>query len=65
MVAEEIVAALYAADYNRDYFNEDGPGGGVNAIGPFMQFAKDKTKPVVAIADQCASLTLLGHVRGG
>lgn len=58
--AEEIVAALYAADRNPNIigtiFNEDGPGGGVNAIGPFMQFAKDKTKPVVAIADQCASL---------
>jgi protease-4 len=58
--AEEIVAALYAADRNPNIigtiFNEDGPGGGVNAIGPFMQFAKDKTKPVVAIADECASL---------
>ena len=58
--ADEIVAALYAADRNPNIigtvFNEDGPGGGVNAIGPFMQFAKDKTKPVVAIADQCASL---------
>ena len=58
--AEEIVGALYAADRNPNIvgivFKEDGPGGGVNAIGPFMQFAKDKTKPVVAIADQCASL---------
>ena len=58
--AEEIVAAMYAADKNPNIlgiiFKEDGPGGGVNAIGPFVQFAKDKTKPVVAIADQCASL---------
>ncbi len=58
--AEEIVAAMYAADRNPNIigtiFKEDGPGGGVNAIGPFIQFAKDKTKPVVAIADQCASL---------
>lgn len=58
--AEEIVSALYAADRNPNIigtiFNQDGPGGGVNAIGPFMQFAKDKKKPVVAIADQCASL---------
>lgn len=58
--AEEIVAAMYAADRNQNIigtvFKEDGPGGGVNAIGPFFQFAKDKTKPVVAIADQCASL---------
>lgn len=58
--ADEIVNALYAADKNPNIigtvFNQDGPGGGVNAIGPFMQFAKDKKKPVVAIADQCASL---------
>lgn len=58
--ADEIVSALYAADRNPNVvgtiLNIDGPGGGVNAIGPFMQFAKDKTKRVVAIADQCASL---------
>lgn len=58
--AEEIAGAMYAADRNPNIigtvFNEDGPGGGVNAIGPFIQFGKDKTKPVVAIADQCASL---------
>lgn len=58
--ADDIVQAMYAADRNPNIigtiFNEDGPGGGVNAIGPFMQFAKDKTKPVVAIADQCGSL---------
>jgi len=61
--ADEIVAAMYAADRNPNIigtvFNEDGPGGGVNAIGPFMQFAKDKKKPVVSIADQCASLHYL------
>lgn len=58
--ADEIVQAMYAADRNPNIigtvFSEDGPGGGVNAIGPFLQFAKDKTKPIVAIADQCASL---------
>lgn len=58
--ADEIVNALYAADRNPNIigtiFNEDGPGGGVNAIGPFIQFAKDKKKPVIGIADQCASL---------
>lgn len=58
--ADEIVNAMYAADRNPNIigtiFNEDGPGGGVNAIGPFIQFAKDKTKPVIGIADQCASL---------
>lgn len=58
--ADEIVRALYAADKNPNIIgtilNIDGPGGGTNAIGPFLQFGKDKTKPVVAIADQCASL---------
>jgi protease-4 len=58
--AEEIVQAMYAADRNPNIvgtvFKEDGPGGGLSAAGPFLQFAKDKTKPVVAIADQCASL---------
>lgn len=58
--ADEIVSAMYAADRNPNIigtvFREDGPGGGVNAVGPFIQFGKDKTKPVVAIADQCASL---------
>ena len=58
--ADEIVNAMYLADNNPNIigtvFNEDGPGGGVSAIGPFMQFAKTKKKPVVAIADQCCSL---------
>ncbi len=58
--AEEIAMAMYGADRNPNIigtvFREDGPGGGLSAIGPFVQFAKDKTKPVVAIADQCASL---------
>lgn len=58
--ADEIAQAMYMADRNPNIigsvFREDGPGGGVNAIGPFIQFGKDKTKPVVAIADQCASL---------
>lgn len=58
--ADEIVNSLYYADRHPNIigtvFNQDGPGGGVNAIGPFVQFGKDKTKPVVAIADQCASL---------
>jgi protease-4 len=58
--ADEIVNAMTLADNNPNIigtlFNEDGPGGGVSAIGPFIQFGKTKTKPVVAIADQCCSL---------
>lgn len=58
--ADEIVNAMTLADNNPNIigtvFNEDGPGGGVSAIGPFMQFGKTKKKPVVSIADQCCSL---------
>jgi hypothetical protein len=42
----EIAQAMYAADRNWillvSVSREDGPGGGVNAIGPFIQFGKDK-----------------------
>lgn len=58
--ADEIVGALKAADRNPNIvgtiFNIDGPGGSVSAIGGFLDFAKVKTKPVIGIADQCASL---------
>lgn len=58
--ADEIVAALKYADNHPNIvgtaFNIDGPGGGVNAIDPFMKFAASKKKPVVSIADQAASL---------
>lgn len=58
--ADEIVGALKAADRNPNIigtvFNIDGPGGSVAAIGGFLDFAKMKTKPVIGIADQCASL---------
>lgn len=58
--ADEIVAAMFKADRNPNIigtiFNQDGPGGGVNAIAPFIEFGKKKTKPVVGLADQCASL---------
>jgi len=58
--ADEITAALYKADRNSNIigtvFNNDGPGGGVNAIAPFIEFGKTKTKPVVGLADQSASL---------
>lgn len=58
--ADEIVAALEMADNNPrikgTVFNIDGPGGAVSAIGPFLQFAKTKKKPVVGLADACMSL---------
>lgn len=58
--ADEIVNALYFADKHPNViatvFNQDGPGGGVNAIAPFIDFGKNKTKPVVGLADQCCSL---------
>lgn len=58
--ADEIVNALQAADNNPHIigtiFNIDGPGGAVSAIGPFIEFGKNKTKPIVALVDQCCSL---------
>lgn len=58
--ADEIVAALQMADDNPNIkgsiLNLDGPGGAVSAIGPFLQFAKTKTKPVIGLADACMSL---------
>lgn len=58
--ADEIVNALRAADANPNIigtvFNVDGPGGAVSAVGPFIEFGKNKTKPVVALIDQCCSL---------
>lgn len=58
--ADEIVGALQTADKNPKIkgtvFAIDGPGGAVSAIGPFLQFAKTKTKPIVGLADACMSL---------
>lgn len=58
--ADEIVNALRAADHNPNIIgtilNIDGPGGSVSAIGPFIEFGKNKTKPIVALIDQCCSL---------
>ena len=36
--------------------NLDGPGGSVSAIGPFLEFSKNKRKPVVGLIDMAASL---------
>lgn len=56
----EIVNALRMADNNPNIigtvFNVDSPGGAVSAISPFLDFAKTKTKPIIGIGDQVASL---------
>lgn len=58
--ADEIVEALQKADDNPNIkatiFVIDGPGGAVSAIGPFLDFAANKTKPVIGLADACMSL---------
>ncbi len=58
--ADEIVDALQKADDNPNIkatiFVIDGPGGAVSAIGPFLQFAATKKKPVIGLADACMSL---------
>lgn len=60
--AIEIVNALYYADNHPNIvgtvLNVDGPGGSISGIGPFNEFAKRKTKPVVGIADQACSAHL-------
>lgn len=56
----EIVNALRAADNNPNIigtvFNVDSPGGAVSAISPFIEFGKNKKKPIVGLGDQVASL---------
>lgn len=58
--ADEIVNQLKQADAN-DYVDGmiiyvDGPGGAVNAAAPFVEFAQNKSKPLVALCDTAASL---------
>jgi protease-4 len=58
--ADEITDALNKvnsmANIKGIIMNIDGPGGAVSAIGPFLQFAKNKRKPVVGLVDMAASL---------
>jgi len=59
--ADEIVTALTVAENNPNIaatiFDIDGPGGAVNAIGLFQEFARDvKTKPIIGYADSALSL---------
>jgi protease-4 len=58
--ADEILAALRFANENPNIkgivLHVDGPGGAVSAIGLFLQFAKEKKKPVIGLADAAMSL---------
>ncbi|WZL88302.1 S49 family peptidase [Salinimicrobium sp. 3283s] len=58
--ADEIVNAMRFANENENIkgivFHVDGPGGAVSAIGPFLQFAKEKKKPVIGLVDAAMSL---------
>jgi protease-4 len=59
--ADEIVHALTLADQNPNVvatiFDIDGPGGAVNAIGLFQEFANDvKSKPIIGYCDSALSL---------
>lgn len=60
--ADEIVEALNEANTNPNIsaivLNIDGPGGSVAAIAPFVEFGKNKTKPVIACYDMCCSAHL-------
>lgn len=60
--ADEIVAALQMAEDNPNVIGTilkiDGPGGSVAAIPPFIEFGKNKTKPVVGLYDMCCSAHL-------
>ncbi len=62
--AVEIAAALIAADNNPNIIgivqHYDGPGGAVSAIAPFVDFGKNKKKPVVGLYDQCCSAHAYG-----
>lgn len=57
--ADDIVRALRIANGNKNVkgivLHIDGPGGSVNAIGPFLQFAKEKSKPVIGLIDSAYS----------
>jgi protease-4 len=58
--ADEIVAQLAAAQslnsVDATILKIDGPGGTVKAIGPFKEFAKIKTKPIIGLVEDALSL---------
>lgn len=58
--ADAVLKALQFAENNPNVIGsvliQDCPGGAVSAIGPFLEFAKTKTKPIISLVDTCASL---------
>lgn len=58
--ADEVIAQLDLANDLKNISaivaNVDGPGGSVAAIGPFLEFASRKKKPIVAFCDAALSL---------
>lgn len=58
--AEDVVAALYKAqnfkNVDATILKIDGPGGSTSSIGPFRDFAKHKTKPIIGLVDSALSL---------
>lgn len=55
-IVEQLDKANDDPDCKGIVFIVDGPGGAVNAINPFLEFAKRKNKPVVALAANAMSL---------
>lgn len=60
--AEDIVLALEIADNHPNIIGTilkiDGPGGSVSSVGPFVEFGKNKKKPIVGLYDQACSAHL-------
>lgn len=60
--ANDIVLALEYADNHPNIMGTilkvDGPGGSCSAIGPFVEFGKNKKKPIVGLYDQSCSAHL-------
>lgn len=58
--AKDIVNGLYQAqafkNVDATILHIDGPGGSTSSIGPFREFAKNKTKPIIGLVDQALSL---------
>lgn len=60
--ADDIVLALEVADNHPNIIGTilkvDGPGGSVGSVGPFVEFGKNKKKPIVGLYDQSCSAHL-------
>ncbi len=60
--ADDIVLALEYADSHPNIIGTilkvDGPGGACSAVGPFVEFGKNKKKPIVGLYDQACSAHL-------